>query len=151
MRHYALALSLLCGAASGVAVSCVTTDDQGLKSFFAPNFKTIDDTLLQDSMWRLGRGVQDLDDTIKAEGLSEDDRHAQIMASLDMMAAAAAQANDPGKRQGHNNVAMNIGKLVADIDAAKAAAVNKDYALAEALPATCLNCHQGGGGGPQTP
>ena len=139
-----------CAVLLAVAVSCVTTGDEGIKAFFAPDFKTIDDTLLQDSMWRLGRGVQDLDDTFRAEGLSEDDRHAQILASLDMMAAAAAQANDPGKRQGHTNVAMNIGKLVTDIDAAKAASANRDYALAQALPATCLHCHQGGGGGPQS-
>lgn len=144
-RIFVLSSALLIVA----AVSCVTTGDDAVKAFFAPDFKTIDDTLLQDSMWRLGRGVQDLDDTLRAEGLSDDDRHAQILASLDMMAAAAAQANEPGKRQGHTNVSMNISKLVTDIDAAKAAANNKDYALARALPSTCLHCHQGGGGGPQ--
>ena len=39
-----------------------------------------------------------------------------------MMQDAALAANAPGQRQGHRNVAMNIGKLVGDIAAAKTAA-----------------------------
>jgi hypothetical protein len=102
-------------------------------------------------MWRLGKGVQDLDDTFKAEGLAPDDLHARVMGDLELMSEAAKSVKAPGARAGHQNVAMNIDKLITDIEAAKTAAAAKDYAPAQALPASCLACHQGGGGGPQVP
>jgi hypothetical protein len=150
MRRFCVALALTL-VATACAASCATTDNASVKAFFAPDFRTVDDTQLQDSMWRLGRGVQDLDDTFKAEGLSEEDRHARVLESLKMMQDAAVAANEPGQRQGHRNVAMNIDKLVGDIAAAKTAAEANEYAPAQALPATCLACHQGAGGGAQVP
>jgi hypothetical protein len=133
-----------------LAAACASIDKEALKQFYAPDFRSFDDTLLQDSMWRLGRGVQDLDDAFKAEGVSDDERHARILASLELMAEAAAQANAPGQKKSHENIAMNIDVLVGDIAAAKTAAEAKSYELAQAIPQTCLHCHEGGGGGPQT-
>jgi hypothetical protein len=101
-------------------------------------------------MWRLGRGVQDLDDAFKAEGVSDDERHARILASLEPVAEAAAQAHAQGQKKSHENIAMNIDVLVGDIAAAKTAAEAKSYELAQAIPQTRLHCHEGGGGGPQT-
>lgn len=144
-----LALALVLAVTPTVVVASCATDGESMKAFFAPDFRTADDTMLQDGMWRLGRGVQDLDDTFKADGLAEADRHARVMENLEMMAAAAASVNKPGRRQGHTNVAMNIDKLITDIDAAKTAAAANEYALAQALPASCLACHEGGGGGAQ--
>jgi hypothetical protein len=132
-----------------LTLAACAVNRESIKEFFAPDFRNLDDTQLQDGMWRLGRGVQDLDDTFRAEGLSEEERHAQIMSSLDLMAGAAAAVNDPNQKKSHTNVAMNIEALAKDIDAAKTAAAAKDYELAKALPQTCLHCHQGGGGGPQ--
>ena len=146
MRRFCVALALALTAAA-----CATTDTAAVKAFFAPNFRTVDDTQLQDSMWRLGRGVQDLDDTFAATDLADGDRHARILESLTMMQEAAVAANAPGQRQGHRNVAMNIDRLIGDIAAAKTAAEVNDYAPAQALPATCLACHQGSGGGAQNP
>ena len=143
-------ISALLFAVVVVVAACATNSEQ-VKAFFAPDFRAADDTMLQDGMWRLGRGVQDLDDTFKAEGVSDDDRHARVLETLDMMAGAAAAVNQPGRRQGHTNVAMNIDKLITEIAAAKTAAEARDYEPAKALPASCLACHQGGGGGPQTP
>jgi hypothetical protein len=133
-----------------LATACASIDKESIKQFYAPDFRSFDDTLLQDAMWRLGRGVQDLDDAFKAEGLADDERHARILASLDLMAEAAARANDPNQKKSHENIAMNIGALVGDIAAAKTAAEAKNYEPAQAIPQTCLHCHQGGGGGPQT-
>lgn len=133
-----------------LAAACAAIDREAIKQFYAPDFRSFDETLLQDSMWRLGRGVQDLDDAFRADGLSDDERHARILASLDLMAGAAAQANQPGQKKSHDNIAMNIDALVGDIAAAKAAAEARNYELAQAIPQTCLHCHQGGGGGPQT-
>lgn len=134
---------------TGILTACAGIDRETVKAFYAPDFRTFDDTMLQDGMWRLGRGVQDLDDTFKLEGLSEEERHAKVMETLEIMAGAAASVNDPNQKKSHTNVAMNIGALVTDIEAAKTAAAAKNYELAKALPTTCLNCHQGGGGGPQ--
>ncbi len=133
-----------------LSVSGCATDKEAVKAFFAPDFRTADDTKLQDGMWRLGRGVQDLDDAFKTEGVSDDDRHAAVMQTLDMMSEAAASVSKPGRRQGHTNVSMNIDQLIVEIDAAKTAAAAKEYDLAKALPQSCLACHQGAGGGPQT-
>ncbi|MDP2342832.1 MAG: hypothetical protein Q8O67_17885 [Deltaproteobacteria bacterium] len=143
MRSASLALAL------AVAVTACAANSEQVKAFFAPDFSTADDTKLQDGMWRLGRGVQDLDETFKIEGPVDGDRHARIVETLDIMAAAAASVKAPGARQGHTNVAMNIDKLIVEIAAAKTAAEAKDYAPAQALPASCLACHQGAGGGAQ--
>lgn len=132
-----------------LVITACAIDRESMKQFYAPDFRSFDDTQLQDGMWRLGRGVQDLDDTFRAEGLSDDERHAQIMASLELMAGAAAAVNDPNQKKSHTNVAMNIEALAGDIAAAKTAAEAKNYELAKALPQSCLHCHQGGGGGPQ--
>lgn len=144
-----LTLAVFLAVAPTLVVTACATNSESIKAFFAPDFRTADDTMLQDAMWRLGRGVQNLDDTFKAEGLAEADRHTQVMENLEMMADAAAAANKPGRRQGHQNVAMNIDRLVIEIDAAKTAAQAHDYSLAQALPASCLACHEGGGGGAQ--
>jgi len=133
-----------------LAGACASIDKEALKTFYAPDFRHFDETLLQDAMWRLGRGVQELDDAFKAEGLTDDERHALILESLELMAGAAAQANEPGPKKSHENISMNIGALVNDIAAAKAAAEARSYELAQAIPQTCLHCHEGGGGGPQT-
>jgi hypothetical protein len=131
-------------------VSACAANSESVKAFFAPDFHTADDTQLQDGMWRLGRGVQDLDDTFTAAGENVSaEHHARILETLDIMSAAAASVKAPGARQGHTNVAMNIDKLVVDIDNAKAAVAVKDYTLARALPVSCLACHEGVGGGPQ--
>lgn len=132
-----------------LVITACAIDRESMKQFYAPDFRSFDDTQLQDGMWRLGRGVQDLDDTFRAEGLYDDERHAQIMASLELMAGAAAAVNDPNQKKSHTNVAMNIEALAGDIAAAKTAAEAKNYELAKALPQSCLHCHQGGGGGPQ--
>jgi hypothetical protein len=138
-------------AAAVVPVGCAA-DSQALRDFIAPDFSRLDDTRLQDAMWRLGGGVQTLDDTLQADnGLSDADRKAQVLATLDVMAEAAASAGAPGQKQRHTNVAMNIDRLIGDIQAARAAAVADDLGPARALPQTCLACHTGGGGGAQRP
>ena len=139
----ALALAL-------VVVSCAANNET-LKKAFAPDFGTATEAQLQDGMWRLGFATQDLDAAVKAEGVSDDERHAAIMETLNLMADAAGSVGKPGQPQKHTNVAMNLPKLVGDIEAARAAAASRDYTLAKALPQSCLACHQGGGGGPQKP
>ena len=147
-RPYLVDLSVIISLL--LAGACASIDKEALKQFYAPDFRSFDETLLQDAMWRLGRGVQELDDAFKAEGLSDDERHALILESLDLMAGAAAQANEPGPKKSHENMSMNIGALVHDIAAARTAAEARSYELAQGIPQTCLHCHQGGGGGPQT-
>ena len=137
-------------ALAAAVVSCAANNET-LKTALAPNFGAATEAQLQDGMWRLGYAVQDLDGAFKAEGVSEDDRHAAILETLDLMAAAAASVGKPGQPQRHTNVAMNLPKLVGDIDAARTAAEAKDYTLAKALPQSCLACHEGVGGGPQKP
>lgn len=114
-----------------------------------PNFHNIDETYLQDSMWRLAHGVQELDDVMKAPGLDDAAREQRVLVVLDDMTSAAANANAPGTKKSHQNVAMNIDKLISDIAIAKTAAQAHDLAPAKGLPATCLACHEGGGGGAQ--
>jgi hypothetical protein len=135
------------GASMGGACA---TDSATLREFIAPDFSNVDDTRLQDAMWRLGGGVQQLHDTLRADAaLADADRKARVLAILDVMAEAAVSVDKPGQKQRHKNVAMNIDQLKADIAAAKAAAEAGDLALAQALPQTCLACHTGGAGGPQ--
>jgi mono/diheme cytochrome c family protein len=142
------ALSLAAVVCVVVVVSCAANNET-LKKAFAPDFGAATEAQLQDGMWRLGYATQDLDAAIKAEGVSEDDRHAAIMETLNLMADAAASVGKPGQQQKHTNVAMNLPKLTEDIEAARAAAASRDYTLAKALPQSCLACHVGGGGGPQ--
>jgi hypothetical protein len=132
------------------ALAACATDSQALRDFIAPDFRALDDTRLQDAMWRLGGGVQDLDAALQADnGLNDADRQARVLATLDVMAEAAASVNAPGQKQRHQNVAMNIDRLIGDIAAAKTAAEANDLAPARALPQTCLACHNGQGGGAQ--
>jgi hypothetical protein len=133
-----------------LAVAACATDPEIVRSFIAPDFSHVDDTRLQDSMWRLGNGVQQLNDALApAAGLNDEQRRAQVLGILDLMADAATTVNRPGQKRAHQNIAMNIDKLIADIAAAKAAAEQNDLAPAQALPATCLACHQGAAGGTQ--
>jgi hypothetical protein len=133
-----------------VAVVACATDTAIVRDLIAPDFSRVDDTRLQDSMWRLGHGVQQLNDTLAPEAaLEPEQRRLQVIAILDLMADAAATVNSPGQKRAHQNIAMNIDKLQGDIAAARAAAENNDLAPAQALPVTCLACHQGTGGGQQ--
>ncbi len=141
-----VAVSLCCA----IGIGCAIDKETVRELTYGPSFKFIDDTRLQDSMWRLARGVQDLDDTFAASAeLSEEDRHARVLEVLDYMSEAAASAGAPGQQSQHRNLEMNIGRLQNDISIAKTAAEGKDYAPAQQLPLTCLACHQGGGGGAQ--
>lgn len=144
----ALALALALPITIVAFVSCAANNAQ-LKAALAPDFGTATEAQLQDGMWRLGFAVQDLDTAFKAEGVSDDERHAAIMETLNLMADAAGSVGKPGQPQKHTNVAMNLPKLTTDIEAARAAAASRDYTLAKALPQSCLACHEGGGGGPQ--
>lgn len=132
-----------------VGANCANSD-AAIRDFVAPDFHRIDDTHLQDAMWRLGNGVQNLADLFDpAAGLSDADREKNVIEVLGTMADAAQTVNKPGQKKSHSNIAMNIDKLIGDIEAARTAAVNHDLAPAQALPATCLACHQGQGGGAQ--
>src|SRR4051812_2726117 len=77
----------------------------------APDYHNIDETYLQDAMWRLGHGVQELDDTINAQGVDDAAKEKHVLAVLDDMESAAKNANAPGTRKSHKNVSMNIDKL----------------------------------------
>jgi hypothetical protein len=129
--------------------ACAFNKEQLKEWVGPPDFHSIDETYLKDAMWRLAHGVQDLDDTMKAADLDDAAREQQVLAILDDMAGAAAEANAEGTKKRHQNVAMNIDKLINDIALAKTAAQAHDLAPAKALPETCLACHVGGGGGAQ--
>lgn len=152
MRAFFFAASSVVIAASafvGLVGACANSD-AAIRDFIAPDFHRIDDTHLQDAMWRLGNGVQNLNDLFAPEaGLNDADREKQVVEVLDGMADAANTVNKPGQKKSHSNIAMNIDKLIGDIAAARAAAVEHNLAPAQALPQTCLACHQGGGGGAQ--
>jgi hypothetical protein len=134
-----------------VVVACAAGSEQVRSMLYGPSFEVIDDTRLQDSMWRLANGVQDLDTALtNEEGLDEEAKQQRVLEVLDYMADAAAAVTAPGApKTGHTNVEMNIDKLATDIVAAKAAVQEKDYGAAERLPMACLACHQGQGGGAQ--
>jgi hypothetical protein len=143
-----VACSVVVGAFASV-VACAV-DSSVVRDLIAPDFSHVDDTRLQDSMWRLGNGVQQLSDVLAPEAaLADDERRTQVLSILDVMGEAAATVNRPGQKRAHQNIAMNIDKLIGDIAAAKAAAAANDLDPARALPATCLACHTGGGGGAQ--
>ncbi len=152
MRRFFIAASLVAGSlvvAGSLGGACANSD-AAIRDFVAPDFHRIDDTHLQDAMWRLGNGVQNLSDLFDpAAGLTDADREKNVIEVLGTMADAANTVNKPGQKKAHSNVAMNIDKLIGDIEAARTAAVNHDLAPAQALPMTCLACHQGQGGGEQ--
>ena len=137
--------------AAALLVACASFDKAKLRELVGkpPDFHNIDETYLQDAMWRLAHGVQDLDDAMNATNLDDAAREQRVLVVLDDMASAAKNANEPGTKKSHTNVAMNIGKLIGDIDTARTAAQAHDLAPAKALPQTCLACHEGGGGGAQ--
>jgi hypothetical protein len=149
--RFLVALSALALFALVVACASATIDKNKLAEFGGPppDFHNVDETYLQDAMWRLGHDTQDLDDAFHATGVDDAAREHRVISLLDDMASAAKQATAPGTRKSHKNVAMNIDKLVTDINAAKTAAVSHDLAPAQAIPATCLACHEGAGGGAQ--
>lgn len=135
--------------AAGGLVACAN-QSENIRAFVAPDFRRIDDTRLQDAMWRLGNGVQNLNDLFLPEAAVADaDREAAVVEVLDGMAEAAKSVNKPGQKAQHQNIAMNIDKLIEDIAIARAAALEHNLAPAQALPLTCLACHQGEAGGAQ--
>jgi hypothetical protein len=144
-------LALLFAALFVVACASATIDKTKLADFGGPppDFHNVDETYLQDAMWRLGHDTQDLSDAFNATGVDDAAREKHVLSLLDDMASAAKQATAPGTRKTHKNVAMNVDKLVLDINTARTAASSHDLAPAKAIPATCLACHEGAGGGAQ--
>jgi hypothetical protein len=144
-----LAAVLVATVAAGV-VSCASGAEVVRSATYGPSFQYIDESRLHDSMWRLAKGVQDLDLTMKAgEELSEVDRQTRVLAILDDMATATSAVSAPGQATNHKNIEMNIDRLQLEIALARRSAETNDYAAAKALPHTCLACHTGTGGGPQ--
>ena len=138
----------LAGVTALFVGACVTDSDLA-RRVIAPDYARVDDTRLQDAMWRLGSSVQSLNEATSAAGVSDAERQQTVLGVLDVMAAAAASVNKPGQKQRHENLAMNVDKLIADIAAAKSAAQAGDLGPAQTLPMTCLACHQGEAGGAQ--
>jgi hypothetical protein len=128
-------------AAGGEAIRQIT---------YGPSFQYIDESRLHDSMWRLAKGVQDLDTTLTTETeLDELERQTRVLAILDDMAAATAAVSAPGQSTNHKNIELHIDRLQLEIALARRSAETNDYVAAKALPQTCLSCHVGTGGGPQ--
>jgi hypothetical protein len=128
-------------AAGGEAIRQIT---------YGPSFQYIDESRLHDSMWRLAKGVQDLDTTLTTETeLDELERQTRVLATLDDMAAATAAVSAPGQSTNHKNIELHIDRLQLEIALARRSAETNDYVAAKALPQTCLSCHVGTGGGPQ--
>lgn len=147
MRRLALTLAALSVA---VLAACAAGTEAIQKATYGPSFQYIDESRLHDSMWRLAKGVQDLDMTMKAgEELSEVDRQTRVLAILDEMATATTAVSAPGQATNHKNIEMNIDRLQLEIALARRSAETNDYTAAKALPQTCLACHTGTGGGPQ--
>lgn len=147
MRRLALTLAALSVA---VLAACAAGTEAIQKATYGPSFQYIDESRLHDSMWRLAKGVQDLDMTMKAgEELSEVDRQTRVLAILDDMATATTAVSAPGQATNHKNIEMNIDRLQLEIALARRSAETNDYTAAKALPQTCLACHTGTGGGPQ--
>lgn len=152
LRLPALTAALVATVATVVAtaVACAGGAEAVRSVTYGPSFQYIDESRLHDSMWRLAKGVQDLDMTMKAsEELSEVDRQTRVLAILDDMAAATSAVSAPGQATNHKNIEMNIDRLQLEIALARRSAETNDYTAAKALPQTCLACHTGTGGGPQ--
>jgi hypothetical protein len=148
MRHTASVTALL--AAVVVVTACASGAEAVRSVTYGPSFQYIDESRLHDSMWRLAKGVQDLDTPLGGEAeLNEVDRQTRVLAILDDMAAATAAVSAPGQSTNHKNIEMNIDRLQLEIALARRSAETNDYTAAKALPQTCLACHTGTGGGPQ--
>jgi hypothetical protein len=152
MRVSASVVALLTAVVgSAVVVSGCASAAEALRSVtYGPSFQYIDESRLHDSMWRLAKGVQDLDTTLGGEvELNEVDRQTRILAILDDMAAATSAVSAPGQSTNHKNIELHIDRLQLEIALARRSAETNDYTAAKALPQTCLSCHTGTGGGPQ--
>jgi hypothetical protein len=140
----------LAAALVATIVACASGAEAVRSVTYGPSFQYIDESRLHDSMWRLAKGVQDLDTTLKTgEELGEVDRQTRVLAILDDMAAATAAVSAPGQATNHKNIEMNIDRLALEIALARRSAETNDYTAAKTLPQTCLACHTGTGGGPQ--
>jgi len=132
-------------------VGCVTAE-QVRQVTYPASFQYIPEERLTQSMWRLAKGVQDLDTTLAASAeLEEADRQTRVLAILDDMSAATAAVSAPGQNTNHPNIELNLGRLQMDIALARSAAALTpgDFTAARALPTACLACHVGGPGGAQ--
>lgn len=136
---------------STVVVTACASGAEAVRSVtYGPSFQYIDESRLHDSMWRLAKGVQDLDTTLGGEAeLNEVDRQTRVLAILDDMAAATSAVSAPGQSTNHKNIELHIDRLQLEIALARRSAETNDYTAAKALPQTCLACHTGTGGGPQ--
>ena len=138
-------------AVVGSVTGCVTAA-QVRSVTYPASFQYIPQERLTDSMWRLARGVQDLDDTFGASTeLADADRQTRVLAILDDMSAATAAVSAPGQNTNHPTIELNLDRLQVDIALARSAAAQTpvDFAPARQLPTACLSCHVGGPGGPQ--
>lgn len=152
MRSTASVTALLAAVVGTVVVvsACASGAEAVRSVTYGPSFQYIDESRLHDSMWRLAKGVQDLDTTLGGEAeLNEVDRQTRVLAILDDMAAATSAVSAPGQSTNHKNIEMNIDRLALEIALARRSAETNDYTAAKALPQTCLSCHTGTGGGPQ--
>jgi hypothetical protein len=139
---------------AGFGVVCVAACASGSEALrqitYGPSFQYIDESRLHDSMWRLAKGIQDLDTTLATETeLNELERQSRVLAILDDMAAATAAVSAPGQSTNHKNIELHIDRLQLEIALARRSAETNEYVAAKALPQTCLSCHVGTGGGPQ--
>jgi hypothetical protein len=83
-------------------------------------------------MWRLAKGVQDLDTTLGGEvELNEVDRQTRILAILDDMAAATSAVSAPGQSTNHKNIELHIDRLQLEIALARRSAETNDYTAAK--------------------
>jgi hypothetical protein len=151
-----MALSILGATATSLgffgAGACAGGAEAIRQATYGPSFQYIDDDRLHDGMWRLAKGVQDLDITLQAETeISDEDRQTRVLAILDEMATAAGSVSAPGQATNHKNLELHINKLQLDIELARSAAETGDFGAARTLPNTCLACHKGKGGGAQQP
>lgn len=132
-------------------VGCVTAE-QVRQVTYPSSFQYIPEERLTQSMWRLAKGVQDLDTTLTASAeLEEADRQTRVLAILDSMTAATAEVSAPGQNTNHPNLDLHLDRLQMDIALARSAAALSpaDFTAARALPTACLSCHVGGPGGAQ--
>ncbi len=134
----------------GVISACAGSAETVRQATYGPSFQYIDEERLHDGMWRLAKGVQDLDVTLKPETeISAEDRQTRVLAILDDMAVATGTISAPGQASNHKNIELHIDQLQLDIAVARTAAEGGDFNAATALPNTCLACHKGHGGGAQ--
>ena len=136
--------------AVGAISACAGGAEAVRQATYGPSFQYIDYERLHDGMWRLAKGVQDLDVTLKPETeISDEDRQTRVLAILDDMAGATSTISAPGQASNHKNIELHIDQLTLDIALARTAAEGGEFSAAKALPHTCLACHKGQGGGAQ--